>query len=307
MPLLKDPALQAQFDEAGWALLPVVLGQQSLAEIQEEFVRLDIRDVFDQGYNVGANSDRREAREREQRFLNAFVFPLLVPYLVDRLPYTATYMIKEPRGSIVWAHQDWSYCDETRDDSVMCWIPLQDVDATNGALGFVHGSHRYFDYPRAFPVPTAQTPVVQHRLRLIPYTRTVPMQAGAAVLFNNKTIHASMSNHTDVPRGAVSLSLRPAAQPLWTYYIKPDGRADTLLKFETSPDFFVTYNNPTLSGLYAQGRSPEGCRLLEELPYRLPQVGWQGMKALLESSANTRDPWKTAGTEDFYGVRLYEA
>jgi len=304
--LLKDPARQAHFDEFGYARLPVLLDQTVFAELEDQFRRLNIHDVFRQGYNVGANSDRRDARQREQEFLNAVVFPLLAPHLIDRLPYTATYMIKEPRGSVVWAHQDWSYCDETRFDSVMCWIPFQDVDSTNGALGFIHGSHRYFDYVRGFPVPVAETPIVQHRLRLIPYIQTVDLKAGEGVIFNNRTVHGSMPNYSELPRGAISLSLRPRDEPLWTYFIKPDGRANTLLKYESRPDFFVTHNNPTLAVLYKQGRTPEDCTLLEELPYPLPRVTWQEMEAKLAATGNHRDAWKVARTEEFYKVSLYE-
>ena len=77
------------------------------------------------------------------------------------------------------------------------------------------------------------------------------------------------------------------------------------MKYQSEPDFFVTYNNPTLTALYKQGRTPEGCTLLEEVPCPLPRVEWAQMEALLAASGNRRDPWKVAKTEEFYKVRLY--
>jgi ectoine hydroxylase-related dioxygenase (phytanoyl-CoA dioxygenase family) len=303
-PLLKDPRLQQHFEEFGYAKLPAILGFDSMQEIAAHFRSLNIRDEFEQGYNVSMNSRDRDVRKRVQEYLNAKVFPHLAPYLVDRVPYSSTYFVKEPGGSIVWAHQDWSYCDETRYDSVMCWIPFCDVDEDNGAIGFVNGSHKYFDYVRGFPVPVAETPVVQHRLRIIPYFNLVPMKAGEAVVFNNKTIHGSFPNYTGAERIAVSMSFYPRQEPLWNYFIKPGEGVNHLLKYEVDEDFFVEYNNPRLYSLYEQGKTLEGYRLIEELPYRFEPVPWEVVRDKLTSTGNQRDAWKARKTEEFYGVKL---
>ena len=46
-------------------------------------------------------------------------------------------MIKEPYPTVtVAAHQDWTFCEEEKFQSLMCWISLDKADITNGAMAF---------------------------------------------------------------------------------------------------------------------------------------------------------------------------
>ena len=119
-------------------------------------------------------------------------------------------------------------------------------------MGFVKGSHQYFDYLRGFPYEAMKSPVSLNRLRIIPYLNLLSMKAGEAVVFNHKTIHGSLSNYTADERIAISMGLRPVDSPMWVFYIKPG--EDTLLKYDITAEFYLDYNDPRMDDGHSRRR-----------------------------------------------------
>jgi len=293
--VFRDPALQRHYDAFGYAVFPA-LGPDLVRELRECYRRLTLEDVYGIGYTVSLYSPDVETRRKAQEILISRAFPALEPFLVCRRPYMGTYLVKEAHGRFIPPHQDWTHCDEARHDSLMCWVPLCDVDEHNGGVGFVDGSHRYFDYLRAFPYEVAETPVVRHGPRLVPYLNILRMHAGEAVVFNNRTIHGSLGNDTAEPRVAFSLALHPSGEPLLSYYLKPDGRADTLLKYRVTAEFYLEYPHPRTLELYRRRAVIPGYEF-EEVPYRLPALEWEALEDMLVSSANREDPARAPRAE----------
>ena len=291
-PIFRDAALQEHYERFGYASFPA-LGPDLVRELRELYRRLTLEDVYRIGYTVSLYSPDVETRRRAQDILITRAFPALEPFLADRWPYMGTYLVKEAHGRFIPPHQDWTHCDEAVHDSAMAWIPLCDVDEHNGALGFINGSHRYFDYLRAFPYEVTDTPVVRHGLRLIPYLNLLPMRAGDAVVFNNRIVHGSLGNDTAEPRMAFSFALHPQGEPLLGYYVKPDGRAGTLLRYRVTPDFYLQYPHPRTLELYKR-REPIPGYEFDEVPYRVPTIEWEALDGMLLSSGNRMDPSKTA-------------
>jgi hypothetical protein len=226
-------------------------------------------------------------------------------------------MVKEPNAFVLTAHQDASCCDETRHDSVACWIPLCDVGRENAAVGFIDGSHRYFHHLRHFPYHTRgrrapdsqravlETPVHRHSLKITPYLKLLEMKAGEAVIFNTRTIHGSFSNYSNEPRVSLNFFLRPVNDRFLCYYLKPNGLADRLLEYEVPPDFYVDNNNMTMTELYRQGRLIEGYEY-REIPYSVETMEWDELRARLVASGHEKDPWKVSRTEEFFGITISE-
>jgi Phytanoyl-CoA dioxygenase (PhyH) len=290
-----DPALQERYDRLGYAVLPA-LTLDLVQELRDAYRRLSLEDLYGIGYTVSLYSSEVATRRKAQEILVSRAFPALEPFLVSRTPYMGTYLVKEAHGRLIPPHQDWTHCDETKHDSLMCWVPLVDVDERNGGLGFIDGSHRYFDYLRAFPYEVAETPVRRHGAGLVAYLNILRLRAGEAVVFNNRTIHGSLGNDTAEPRMAFSFALHPAGEPLLGCYLKPNGRADTLLKYRVGPEFYVEYPHPRTLELYRRGAVIPGYAC-EEVPYRLPSLAWEALEDLLVASGNRKDPGKAARVE----------
>jgi ectoine hydroxylase-related dioxygenase (phytanoyl-CoA dioxygenase family) len=118
--------------------------------------------------------------------------------MYDAQVFTASYVVKEPNPlSVVPVHQDWSFVDDEGEYcSTTCWIPLMDVNEENGALGIVTGSNNYYDVIRASPSPQTPHALADHYFTTFPYIKMVNMKAGEAIVFNNKTFHASPPNNS---------------------------------------------------------------------------------------------------------------
>lgn len=301
-PLFRDPVLQEAFDRVGYVTFPA-LGPETVREVREYCDAMELVDGLGAGYKVGLYQADFERKRRCREFLHATAFPFLEPFFADRWPYVCSYLVKEPGGAVIPAHQDWSYCDETVYDPATCWIPLCDVDEDNAALGFIDGSHKYFDYLRMFPYMVVETPVLVHAMQLMPFVNLLRLKAGEAVVFNNKTIHGSFSNYTNKGRPAVAFLLQPANEALLSYYLKPNGACDTLLKYAATPDFYLEYNQPTLWEMYKHGKVIQGHEY-EEVPYRFDRIGWPELEEKVIAGGHQKDPWKVAKIEEFFHVKL---
>jgi len=118
-------------------------------------------------------------------------------------------------------HQDWSVVDENLYGSLNIWIPLLDVDETNGAMWIVKGTHKTgrkirgagYLFPNYHPVLDS----------LKPYMTSFPMKAGEALLFYHSTIHGSPLNGGDCERAVVQASILPKEAPLQIYFQKDAG------------------------------------------------------------------------------------
>ena len=116
-------------------------------------------------------------------------------------------------GAVPW-HQDSSYFEPYCDSALVltAWLPLVDATPENGCLWVLPGSHRQ--------------PVLPHRLhasgryleideQALPLDRRVcvPVKAGGALLFTNRTVHGSYENKTEGVRWSMDLRYQSAALP----------------------------------------------------------------------------------------------
>ena len=104
-------------------------------------------------------------------------------------------------SATLW-HQDIRYWSFDRPDLVSVWLALGDETNSNGALKIIPGSHR-LDLDRGrFDRDLFLRPGLPENRRLIGQAREVTMQAGDALFFHCRAIHAAGKNRT----GEVKLS-----------------------------------------------------------------------------------------------------
>lgn len=100
-------------------------------------------------------------------------------------------------------HQDEGYWGRNLlDKGITCWIPLQDVDATNGCMHFIDGSNNegVLEHSRV-------EGLASDLLRCHPdETRAVvcPIARGSVTFHHSKTVHMTTANDSDAWRKAVS-------------------------------------------------------------------------------------------------------
>ncbi len=118
-------------------------------------------------------------------------------------------------GAVPW-HQDKSYWPDANANPVITvWIPLVDSTHQNGCLHLIPATHRkraiqhgQESYSGTGFLEIAPDYIQTRKKEII----ALPMQAGSAVLFNDRLIHSSTPNTSDHVRWSVDLRYQPTDQ-----------------------------------------------------------------------------------------------
>lgn len=220
-----------------------LLPPDTVAELRGHLDRLEL----DASHGFFASSNDLEgatARSVADR-ITELAAPHLRRFLPDHEPFLASFLSKgRDHGSAVSFHQDLTYTDERHARTIVAWIPLCDVDARNGAVAVVPGSHRWTTGCRAGgrqPLPTEP-----HQDALTAMAQVMPLAAGDALLYDAALVHGSDANPTDAGRPAVGIALAPRGAPLVHVHRADDG---ALTAWSVDADFY------TLQSLWSR---PEG-------------------------------------------------
>ena len=158
-----------------------------------------------------------------------------------------------PAGEVA-LHQDITFVDESRYQSLGLWCPLTDVDTTNGCLHVIPGSHRLNPGPRGSTVGFPYADLLPALTRKL---QPVPMAAGSGLIFCQKLFHASQPNRGTAARVVVGALCAPREAQLYCYYADPasPGRMEV---YEVDDLFYTRYILQT---------RPKGVRRSGEIDY----------------------------------------
>lgn len=276
MPLFKEKTLQAQFDEQGYVKVPL-LNEAEVNELKNFYLSQDNDHIGEYGFHISLENKRPEYVNAVFKKLFETLVPRLDAMLTDYKAFTASYVIKEAGlQNIVPPHQDWSFVDEELYCSATVWVPLVDVNKNNGALGIIKGSHRVFHSPRTSPSPQAKSILSDHVFTLFPFIEVIDMKAGEALIFNNKTIHASPPNVSGHTRIAAGIGITQKNAKLLHYYQLP-GTANAIDVYEVEPSFFSKYTNSVMSTFFNKGEKPVELKCIKTIAKDAPVYTNDGM------------------------------
>ena len=281
-PIFRDPALQEQFDRDGFVKIKL-LEQADVDHLLKFYQTLDLT-VPEYGFHVSMDNGNRDQVVRVMDELVSVLGAQCDQYFQDYQIFTGSYVVKEvnPKG-VVPPHQDWTFVDEDEYWSATLWTPLMDVNIDNGALGVIHGSHRFFEHRRASPSPQCKTPLGEHLFAIFPYLDLIEMEAGEALVFNNKTIHASPPNTTETARIACGIGITHKDAQLFHHYLVP-GPEQQVEVYEIEPTFFHHYNNGLLSKMYDKGEKPQGLKVVETRQLGFTPISNPDLMAMIKSN-----------------------
>ena len=284
--LFANPEHQASFEKNGYLKINA-LDDKDVKGLKDFLFESGIKKETEYGFYVGMDHENKALVAKMMDYVASVAMPKVAPYLKDYQLITASYVIKDPNPKgVVPPHQDWTFVDdELQHCSVTCWIALVDTNMENGCMGVIKGSHKFLNNVRPSPSPQVPSPLAKHMFSMFPYFELLPMKAGEALIFDNRTFHASPPNITNEPRLAVGLSFTQKDADLRHYYFKP-GTKDTLLKYKIDPAFFTKYDNGTLSAMYDKGQLIEGYELLGEEKYVWEDLSKDAMKERILSAGN---------------------
>jgi ectoine hydroxylase-related dioxygenase (phytanoyl-CoA dioxygenase family) len=287
-PIFKNPTHQSFFETQGYLVLPL-LEAQEIDDLKNYYESLNLKDENGFGFHVSMDSVDKDQCIRVREKLWGTILPKLDSILENYKPFVASFVVKEsnPKG-VVPAHQDWSFVDKEEEGfcSITCWTTLVDTNLNNGCMGVIKGSSTMMQNHRPSPSPQAPVPLSEHMFSIFPYLGTLEMKAGEVLFFDNRTFHASPPNTEKEVRLAAGIGVTQKDAQLIHYFLKPDGKKDTLLKYQIDEDFFLKYSNGILSKMYDEGKTIEDYPLMNELPYRFENYSAEQLVHLIKDAGN---------------------
>lgn len=168
-------------------------------------------------YSVGLKYNTLEVNSYNHRKqvaieLRSIIGPRILAFLNNYKFIGINLAVKEAFAPPFASHIDDTHVDESEWPAINVWIPLVDVDETNGSLYVVPRSHLLPAGIRGIGLPFSYAeyePEIQAR------QVSLNLKAGEAVFFDDKLIHGSPANKTTQSRPAIIASLiQSEAQPI---------------------------------------------------------------------------------------------
>ena len=261
--VMRDAGLQRELDENGFVTLPL-LQPSEVEYLKELFKRSTGNAVVNTAYGMYIGLEDPDIARK--RMVIGEVTRIAVPraneYFVDCKPHLGSFLVKAPgKDSYTYPHQDWTFVDTPQYRSMTVWIALVEVSEANGALGFVPGSHEFFDQPIGSPSPDYRTSTQGHERILYEYLHFVPLKPGEAVVFDNRTIHGATPNLSDQLRLAVAIGMTPREAQLYHYFLVPQsvrGVSRKLAKLKVNSEFFEQNTVASLKLSFDSNEMPAG-------------------------------------------------
>lgn len=233
-PVFRDPSLARRFRADGAVVVPFLEPAQ-VDELNAYVADLGLCGETGFYDTAGVDLDFADRKKIHDRLCEAFE-QSASNLLVDYRPIMSSIIAKWPGpGGQKEIHRDFQMVDESRFRSVCIWVPLTDVDSSNGALAVLRGSHMVATGPRSVPA----TPLLpKDPLPDLEFADlgVVKAAVGDAVVFDLAIVHGSAENHSSRPRFAVGIAYAPQAAEISMLYCHQDDRIEKLAV--PDPDVF---------------------------------------------------------------------
>ena len=239
--IFKDEAMQSLFDKQGFLIVPFI-DTEEVNRLVELFYELHgnpqgggfVSGSYSGDYNYKKKASDAVVKAFEKHYEELFI---------DYQPFGAAFLYKMPSSeSELSAHQDWTIVDEDKYVALNCWVPLTDVNETNGALHIVPGSQ--YDALHTVRAPTL--PFFFSGNDDVVVKESVPMyvKAGSVVILNQSVIHYSPPNKSDKIRLAITAGVKSKGAPMQFHYRDKQQADPKLLEvFDMPEDFLINFDN----------------------------------------------------------------
>lgn len=219
--LFQDSELQKRFVADGFVVVPLI----SASEVRT------LLNLFEStrppGEITGLHTTFYDSSLQDCLLVHGLVTQIFARH-VQRLFRDCTlvggsFFVKGTTDSVLVPHQDWNAVDESAHTSMSIWCPLVDVDAHNGPLWVVRGSHHRWDTVRSITIPSKNFSVEE----IAPFSVELLLRAGEAVIYAHDLFHASPPNVSGRIRPAVVAGVLPTEADNIHYY-RPPGSTEPI-------------------------------------------------------------------------------
>ncbi|WP_027403199.1 phytanoyl-CoA dioxygenase family protein [Aphanizomenon flos-aquae] len=238
-----DSVLQDQFLPAGYVQVPM-LSAKEISYLISEIGKLRPDDNFNPppgekywtSYHCSFLDKNVDYKRQAFGLIKKVFNPYLKRYMPDFEIVNANFFVKPPHSGAMKIHQNWTAL-EMEDTTVTLWCPLQDVDAHNGGIHVVPGSHKIIPHVESV-MCSPYFKDIQEAL-MEKYLQPIPMRAGEGLIFDDGLIHWTPVNNSEVARIAVQIFCVPSnATPF--LYLFDQNHPEHFEKIEVDEEFFLS-------------------------------------------------------------------
>ena len=234
--IVRDAALTDTLYNEGFAVVPF-LNEADLEVLRAVYAKEHSISSETGGIFYSLYSQNLEYRERVNAEVGAVMEPRLQEFFHSYKTVLNGFIIKVPgpkSGFLI--HQDTTGLDESKYSTLSVWVPLWDIGPEDGAMCMVRRSHKMF-YPYrgisfAFPFDKIHSTVKR-------YLEPVYMKAGEALIFDQRTLHASLPNKSDKNRVVVVSGLFPQEAEFTMCYRESEDAPIEI--YRQADDFILKY------------------------------------------------------------------
>ena len=253
--ILKDPLLDIQLLEEGYVVIPF-LSPGEISDLKAFYYQFNSERL--EGMSATAHLPDIDMRMQMNDRIKA-VFQRAVGETFANANALGGSFIAKGKGNAgtLSPHQDWNIVDEDHYRSFNIWVPLVDLNATNGAICVMPKSHLWLKSYRSVNIGSAYNgvePLLWQKMSRL------DMKAGEALVYDHRLIHASGENKTDEIRLAAVFGIIPDEADMFYYHKKDE---TTIEVYESNKEFFL-YENIF--------EGPQKLKKVNELPYDFPLI-----------------------------------
>jgi hypothetical protein len=260
-PIFKDTALQARFQKQGFVVVDF-LDAGDLDTLNLYFDQLHPDMPVSGGFVSGSYSNDLAYKKKASDLIVSVFSRHYERLFINYQPFGAAFLYKLPsQESELGVHQDWTIVDEEKYVALNCWVPLTDINESNGALHVLPGS-QYSAYP-TLRAPTIPFFFTGSEREVIEATIPQYVRAGQAVILNESVIHYSPPNRSDKIRKAITAGVKTLSAPMIFHYREGEGKIE---RFEMREDFLLSFTDFATSIF----QRPDSGRLIASFDFKDP-------------------------------------
>lgn len=181
-------------------------------ELYDYLVSIDLK--YNEGFNISFSHNDPKVRKEIDEFIKSKLLGKIDVIARNYNIFCAGLALKKNgKDSCFFLHTDDSICDEDNNIPFSIWIPLVDVNRTNGCLAVVAGSHKYTSVYRSTPF---NEPILKYKDEFLKeYLIDINIKAGQALIFHPSLLHYSYDNLSGKDRPALIIACLPNnAEPM---------------------------------------------------------------------------------------------
>ena len=280
-PVFADPISESKFTKDGYVVLPF-FDEAEVAACRKLYFETMSEPPAD--FFTTAFLPDGETRWKVKVGLEVVIAPHVEALMPTYSTCVRHFIVKRgrPDAAPLHLHQDFNFVDHSLHRAVHVWIALADVDQQNGCLTVLPGSHRLAHHISAMGVNA--TPYDPYRQILEDDCKVgIPMKAGEALFFDERTLHGSYPNKSPDVRIAMGAVFLPKGVKQ-RLYVADEAKSAVLDVLEVESETMLNYSTllrpPYPAGFKkigtfeytAQMLSPEVVQSLRRVPAKADPI-----------------------------------